>query len=262
MMMIALKMMADRMALCGVASRDSRAQSAASQFPNVLVNGGFEEAARHDRAPAGWRHTGVVERATGRRGKRNGVLALTGTSDQPNAQAAQDVALPQPPPPAMTAACLVKVEELQAIEGGEGVAKLSVSFLDAAGRTIRSKTVDRWKNTGGWRPWSHPVYVPSCAVTARLTLAVAGSTGEALFDDVRLFWQWPDDYDVRNLLVDGGFEYMSPWSAWKLEDGAKVLYPGRDSGGLLRLSAKDGRGAEAAQRFIVPDARAVRGARF
>jgi hypothetical protein len=227
---------------------------AAPVYPNVLVNGGFELDADRDSRADGWRVDGLASRVDEKVGDGHWALALAGSESSPLASATQRVQLPSPPPPVVTVACLLRSTALQATSQGDAAAKLWIGFLDADGQPVRKpKAIGTFEKEVGWRPWSGLVRIPPTTAELELTVMLSGATGQVMFDDVRLFWELPDDFDLDNLVVDGGFEYVNGWSPWVLEPKQKVIYPGRHGHGALKLSASLAGRVAGAQRIVLPE---------
>ncbi len=236
--------------LClGGAVLHARQAGAEDSVVNALANGGFEEG-QGDSLADGWRlepgARRVQESVTG--GKW--ALSLSGTEEHPDLEAAQRISLPEPRPFAATVACMLKVEEVQGSKGSGGKAVLRVSFFDQKKTLLREEALGEWDKPVRWRPCAGTVEIPPEAVWMDLRLQWSGGTGRAVFDDVRLLWNLPEDYDRKNWVVDGGFEYLDPKSAWEVQPGQKILYPGREGYAALKVTQEKSEPLAAATQLL------------
>lgn len=220
---------------------------------NALRNGGFELDENQDGQTDSWTTEGRVSRTNKPTpGEGHWALMLLGTDAGGPAVATQTVHIPQPAPSIATVSCLLRSNDLAPVGKGGGAAELTVEFLDAKGQPLRKpKELGTWSKPVGWRPWTGLIRLPEGAASLRLRIALDGVAGQVMFDDVRLLWGLPDDEDRENLLVDGGFEYYSPWSPWVLPDGQKTAFPGHTGHALLKLYG-DAQPVVISQAFTLP----------
>jgi len=235
------------------------AQATGAAFPNVMVNGGFEDDQDGDGKPDGWTVSGTTELIENGGAAGMWGFQLTGTETNPFAKGQQTISIVEPTPLIVTVACLVKGTDIQSFGGGEGVAKFKVSFFAEDGVTLLAKkTLKRKGGTFDWRRWIGYLRIPEGAKTVEVKVQLGGATGEVVFDEVELLWDLPDDYDLENLVVDGGFEYyrgsVSPWRFW---NAPKVIYPGFNSYGALTISLTEPRELLASQPLVIDDAAAI-----
>lgn len=204
---------------------------------NKLLNGTFEEAAEEaGKQPKDWRTQGLVKRT---QDKGNWKLKLTGKSSSPHARAAQTVSLPKDSLPFITVSTLVKGTDIQSVnEDQEGVAGLVVQFFDKDGKPVGKPLKSKeWDGKFSWRPWSGHARIPPEAATLEVGLELRGALGAVFFDEVKLAWGLPDDFDWTNFVIDGGFEYFNALSAWTMGEGHKIIYPGFEGLGALSLGS-------------------------
>jgi hypothetical protein len=195
-------------------------------YPNVVENGGFETDSNSDGKPDGWEITGLSRFITGPRSPK--AFELEGTSSNASPSAVQSIALPSPPPFAITLASFLSASDIRPKNGdAAGLAKVEVHFFDQAGNLFKKTyTLDTWEGSFTWRPWSSRLEVPPGATRLEVNLRLDEALGKVAFDDLELLRNLPDDYDRENLVVDGGFDYHHPLSAWALDHGNKIRYPG------------------------------------
>jgi hypothetical protein len=238
-----------------------RGAASAVMPATALANGGFERT-RYDDRLDGWKTEGIATPTKpGAFGRR--ALMLIGTAASPDARVAQRVAIPQPEPEVLEVSCLVKAMGIESVDDDhDGVAKITVTFLDGAGRRLHQpKRLGTWSGSFDWRPWSKLARIPAGASQVELSIELDGAVGRAAFDDVQVRWGFPDDEDRENLLIDGGFEHHSPLWTWKTLMSRPVSYPGLDSRAALRISRDQPGWSGASQeiRFDEPaDIRQVR----
>lgn len=247
--------------VCGLFLFDAKIFAAhVPEYPNVLNNGSFEEDADQNGIPDGWKAAGKISLNKVRSGQSAAILS--GTPEQSDVVLTQSIPVPEPRPIAATLRTLIKTNEVRERDGDSaGSAVLRVGFLSKEGTLLgKSKEHEKWEGSLGWRPWSSRVRIPEGAASLELSLELKGALGNAFFDDVQVFWGFPEDYDRANLLTDGGFEYPHPLSPWNLEPGQKMRYPGIGSHNLLEAALK-GEGRTAAfQEFVLPETLQVKNA--
>ncbi len=221
---------------------------------NAMRNGGFELDADQDGLADGWTIKGLTSRTDQpSAGDGHWALLMLGTDTSGPAVATQTVPVPKGAPSIATITCLLRSNKLKRVGAGEAAASLTIEFLDAKGELVRkSKEIGTWTKPVGWRPWTALVRLPPGTSSIRLRFALEGAAGQVMFDDVRLLWGPPDDEERDNLLIDGGFEYYSPWSPWILPDGQKTIFPGRQGHALLKLRVDEGGPVVVSQSFVLP----------
>ncbi len=232
-------------------------------YPSALINGGFDQDADLNNIPDGWSCKGKCRRRQDEAG--NWELVLTGEKNEFNPAASQVIGIPKNLNAGMTLAARVRGKDiLPADEGSDGEAGVTVIFLNSSGRPLGTNQQmpkwQPWKGKFSWRPWSWQIRVPPEAASAELRLELRGAAGKAIFDDVEVLWDFPEDHARHNFIADGGFEYLNSFSSWQLPPGSQARYPGRN--GRARLFIQTPGDKLAAKQQIFFKKGAVKNARL
>ena len=199
-----------------------------------------------------WVYGGGVCAESPKLAERSSIL-LQADRKNANPQEVQRIMLPAPAPSVITLAGVVKGIGIQsADEDDKGVAFLAVRFLDAQGNELGYKKMNEWFGDFDWRPWAYLARVPRESTQFEIIWGMDGASGKALFDQVEVHTNFPDDQEPENLLVDGGFEYAGPLSEWELADSHRVIFPGHEGRGALRISHSEFDSSSASQTWVLP----------
>ncbi len=247
--------------LAGIIFQETLAKTGlAASVPgqNAMVNGTFDEGQKEEsNQPKDWRTEGIVKRVKERKGDWK--LKLTGKTSSPNARAIQTVSIPEGSA-FVTVSTLVKAVDIQSPNDDlEGTAILTVQFLNKDGQPVgKSLKSKEWDGSFSWRPWSGHARVPAEAVKLEVWLELRGAVGRVLFDDVELSWGLPEDFDRSNFVVDGGFEYFNPLSAWSAGEGHRIIYPGFKGEAALSMGPSPSGKSSTLQELVIENASAIR----
>jgi len=208
----------------------------AAVLPAQPVNENFEKFSG-DGTPKGWETDGNIREGVREQGNRT--VSLVGTDKKPRAVLLQRIDLPESVS-TLTVAILLKTVDVRAAwKGAKGAASLNLYFYDVAGDVLKKKQMQSWSGTLSWRPWSDRIRIPNGAALVELRLELEDALGEVFFDNTELLFGLPEDHDLTNFVVEGGFEYPSGLSPWFLDKGQKHRYPGYESRVRLETRLND-----------------------
>jgi hypothetical protein len=182
---------------------------------NWIKNGDFT-------STAGWLGSFTTEPG------RNGAPAAYLENKQPGWNSAeQQVALPQPPPPAVEISGWMKCDGVvQGMKDWE-MCRITVVFFDAKGTQVGGWPADiaRENGTKEWANYSNQYSVPSGAATAKVSVVLDNCSGKGWFSGLKMSVydfdlkpmgvgspathpdrKPPTDYRTENWLLDPGFE--------------------------------------------------------
>lgn len=203
-------------------------------FAEISVfNGSFEQVEGEKLLPLGWQMPQggwkIVEDGQGR-------FCLSLEQAQERAIfATQEIPLASNPSRSLTFSWLVKGEDIEIGQDRNDLGKISLTFHDSRGKVIKLQTLDTFRGSFAWRPGTQSARVPSGVTAVKVAIGLDNCKGKIYFDEISVIDGFPEDLDLENRIIDGGFEYNYLISPWEGAGRARIIFPGFSGKGSLNI---------------------------